>query len=93
MIKISIVKDFLGNIFKKNQSNSKTIIQGQSYYTTMEDTINLVAYCKYVVTGYIAKTISQCRLKTYRNNEEYIGEEYYLLNFMPNRNPNGGVLA
>ena len=89
MIKISIVKDFLGNIFKKNQSNSKTIIQGQSYYTTMEDTINLVAYCKYVVTGYIAKTISQCRLKTYRNNEEYIGEEYYLLNFMPNRNQNG----
>lgn len=88
MIKISIVTDFLGNIFKKSQS-SKTIIQGQSYYTTMEDTINLVAYCKYVVTGYIAKTISQCRLKTYRNNEEYIGEEYYLLNFKPNRNQNG----
>lgn len=89
MIDISIVRDFLNNMFGKRSSNSQTIIEGQTYYATAEDTINLTAYCKYVVTGYIAKTISQCRIKTYKDNEEHVGAEYYLLNIMPNRNQNG----
>lgn len=38
--------------------------------------------------GIIAKTLSKCEFKTYRNGREFKGKEYYLLNVKPNQNQN-----
>lgn len=45
-----------------------------------------------IAVGYIANTISQCEIKTYREGKEVQEELYYLLNVSPNPNQNSSQL-
>ena len=80
-------KDFIARFNTKNKASN---LETQQIIISQDDTqkIMLTSYCMLIVAGYIANTISQCEFKTYRNGKEQRKEEYYLLNYQPNKNQN-----
>lgn len=47
------------------------------------------AYALFTAVGMIARLMSGCEFKTFRNNSEYKGIEWAALNFKPNKEQNG----
>ncbi len=85
----AIFRDFLGSLFKKN--NGTTVLVDSTPFTSddVKNKIMLNAYCKVAVGEFVASTVSQCRLRTYQDDEEVKQEEYYLWNYQPNVNQSG----
>lgn len=81
--------DWLGNKLKPPKAGTYDVT---SYRIEAEETASsamaIDAYAMFTVIGMIARLLSGCEFRTYRNNKEYHGEEWASLNYRPNKNQN-----
>lgn len=77
-------KNFIEQVFPFKK-NSK-IIDTDTIYADMKDTLRCKEMAFYIATSYIANTIAKCEFKVYKNHKETKDELYYLLNVKSNPN-------
>ena len=71
------------------------LLAGDSYEVTFKNgtsedlSLKLTAFAVETATNMIAAMVSNCEFRTFLNNEEVHGGEYYLWNYTPNPNQNG----
>jgi len=84
---ITWVRDFLsGEILTTTQ-----VTDEEFYNIVAEIHIRELAFWSSV--NMIANSISKCELKTFKNNKEIKGQEYYLWNISPNKNQNSSAFT
>ena len=71
------------------------LLAGDSYEVTFKNgtsedlSLKLTAFAVETATNMIAAMVSNCEFRTFLNNKEVHGGEYYLWNYTPNPNQNG----
>ena len=82
---LTYIRDFLtGGIV-----TSKQVTDEELYSIVAEIHIRELAFWSCV--NMIANSVSKCELKTFKNNKEIKGQEYYLWNIEPNKNQNSSA--
>lgn len=64
----------------------------QTIYSNAEQEYSFKKLAYEIAMSYIANAITKCKFKVYKNNKEYMDEEYYKLNISPNPNQNASEL-
>lgn len=84
MRNIARITDILKKIF-----GSKSIINvSVDHIESSCSEIAIDAFTLQIAINFIASCIAKCKFKTYKNNKQYKGEEYYSWNIQPNKNQN-----
>ena len=82
---INYIRDFLtGGIV-----TSKQVTDEEMYAIVAEIHIRELAFWSCI--NMIANSVSKCELKTFKDNKEIKGQEYYLWNIEPNKNQNSSA--
>ena len=82
---ITWVRDFLsGEILTTTQ------VTDEEFYNIVAE-IHIRELAFWSCVNMVANSISKCELKTFKNNKEIKGQEYYLWNISPNKNQNSSA--
>ena len=84
---ITWVRDFLsGEILTTTQ------VTDEEFYNIVAE-IHIRELAFWSCVNMVANSISKCELKTFQNNKEIKGQEYYLWNISPNKNQNSSAFT
>ena len=78
----------------KERLGSKPVPLSGDIFTELDEIIADICYRElafYSAINLIANALSKCEFKTYNQNKEVKGREYYLWNFEPNKNQNSSA--
>ena len=82
---ITYIRDFLsGGIVTSTQ------VTDEEFYNIVSE-IHIRELAFWSCVNMVANSISKCELKTFQNNKEIKGQEYYLWNVSPNKNQNSSA--
>lgn len=74
--------DWFNRIFMRSE---RSIILSE-YKNELQNNIALEAFALFTTIDMIASLVAKCEFKTYKNNKEFKGLEWYSLNVKPNKN-------
>ena len=83
------IKTWLINFLEGTNKNKNTI---ESIFANQESTIYYKELAIQTAINLIANGIAKCEIKTFENGEEIKGQNYYELNYQPNKNENSSQL-
>ena len=71
---------------RPEQVTTEEITDQMIYEATAEVYLRELAF--WTCVGKVANALTKCEFRTFYNDSEYFGNEYYLWNYEPNRNQN-----
>lgn len=77
--------DWVKNFFSQDKD---TVYLNDKALDSVKAQLNIKMFATSLAISFIANTVSKCEFKTYLNNKEVKGDEYYLWNIEPNVNQN-----